>query len=207
MKIVLLGAPGSGKGTQASYISEKYGIPHISTGDIFRDNIKNKTPLGLKIKEIIDRGDFCPDEITIKIVEDRLNKPDCKNGFVLDGFPRNLFQAEELDKFNSPEVVINLDVKHETIIERIAGRRVCPDCKASYNTDTIGNNMTCEKCGATLVIRDDDNPQSVKERLTVYANQTAPLIDFYKNQGKLKVVHGHIKSEDVFNDIMKVLNK
>lgn len=205
MKIVLLGAPGSGKGTQAGYISEYLKLPHISTGDIFRENIKNKTPLGLQIKEIIDKGHFCPDDLTIKIVVERLNMPDCKNGYILDGFPRNLVQAEELEKFNTPDTVINLDVAHQTIIERLSGRRVCPDCKATYNADTIGDSMVCEKCGGKLIIRDDDNPESVKERLVVYESQTAPLIDFYKKAGKLKVVHGHVHSEDVFKDILKVI--
>ncbi len=205
MKIVLLGAPGSGKGTQAELLVEKLGYPHISTGDIFRDNIKRKTPLGIKIEEIIDRGDFCPDEITVEIVKNRLSLPDCANNYILDGFPRNTFQAEQLELFGSPELVVNLDVSEKTIIHRITGRRVCSECKASYHTDRIGNETKCAKCGGMLYVREDDNPESVKERLTVYNLQTKPLIDFYAKKNKLITISGEGSGEEVFNEVIKVI--
>lgn len=207
MKIVLLGAPGSGKGTQADLIVEKTGYSHISTGDIFRDNIKRKTPLGVAIAEIIDRGDFCPDEITVEIVKDRLSLSDCATNYILDGFPRNIYQAEQLDKFNPPDVVLNLAVSEKTVLHRITGRRVCSECKASYHTDVIGKSMTCEKCGAPLYVRKDDNEESVKERISVYNSQTKPLIDYYAKQGKLVNVSGEGSGAEVFEEVMKVITK
>lgn len=205
MKIVLLGAPGSGKGTQADLLVEKFGYPHVSTGDIFRDNIKRKTPLGLKIETIIDRGDFCPDEITVEIVKHRLSRSDCADNYILDGFPRNIFQAEELDKFSPPDIVINLDVSDETIIHRITGRRVCSSCKASYHTDYIGDKMVCDKCGGELFVREDDNHEAVKERISVYNAQTKPLVDFYSEQNKLVTVDGEGTGAEVFKQVMKVI--
>ena len=207
MKIVLLGAPGSGKGTQASLLKEKLGYAHISTGDIFRDNIKRKTPIGRQIEEIIDRGDFCPDEMTVEIVKDRLSLPDCADNYILDGFPRNIFQATELDKFSSPDIVINLDVSEKTIVHRITGRRVCTSCKSSYHTDVIGKSEICGKCGGNLKKRDDDNAESVKERISVYNTKTKPLIDFYTKQGKLVSVNGEGNGTEIFNELLKVLNK
>ena len=208
MRIVLLGAPGSGKGTQAELIFQKYGIPHISTGDIFRDNIKRGTPLGLKVKAIIDAGDFCPDDLTVEIVKARLSEKDCENGYLLDGFPRTLFQASELDKFCPPDKVVNLDVDYDVIRHRITGRRLCSKCGSSYHVDYIKDATTCAKCGGNLYIREDDNPVSVKERLSVYEKQTFPLIDYYKKQGKLVSVNGNNdKKEDTFASIVKVLGK
>lgn len=205
MKLILLGAPGSGKGTQAAYISEKYDLPHISTGDIFRENIKNQTPLGLKVKTIMDSGNFCPDDVTIELVKDRLSKSDCESGYLLDGFPRNLFQAEELDKFNSPDVVIDIEVDVKKIEHRITGRRSCPKCGNSFHVDFIGDAKTCPDCGETLIVRKDDTSETVKERLRVYQQQTTPLIDFYKRQGKLVQVDGDKSIQEVFEQIIKVL--
>jgi adenylate kinase len=205
MKLILLGAPGSGKGTQAAYISEKYDLPHISTGDIFRENIKNQTPLGLKVKTIMDSGNFCPDDVTIELVKDRLSKSDCESGYLLDGFPRNLFQAEELDKFNSPDVVIDIEVDIKKIEHRITGRRSCPNCGNSFHVDFIGDAKTCPDCGETLIVRKDDTSETVKERLRVYQQQTTPLIDFYKRQGKLISVDGDKSIQEVFEQIIKVL--
>ena len=205
MKLILLGAPGSGKGTQAAYISEKYNLPHVSTGDIFRQNIKDQTPLGIKVKQIIDSGNFCPDDVTVKLVEDRLLKDDCKNGYLLDGFPRNLFQAEELDKFSTPDAVIELDVDLSKIEHRITGRRSCPKCGNSFHVDFIGDTKICPDCGETLMIRKDDTPETVKERLSIYSKQTAPLIDYYKKQDKLIVIDGNKSVDEVFNEIVKVL--
>ena len=205
MKIVLLGAPGSGKGTQAEYLVRETGYPHISTGDIFRDNIKRKTPLGIKIAGIIDRGDFCPDEITVEIVRNRLSLPDCADSYILDGFPRNIFQAEQLDSFSPPDAVINLAVNEKTSIHRITGRRVCSDCKTSYHTDYIGSETNCFKCGGSLSVREDDNHDAVKERLAVYNAQTKPLIDYYEKQGKLVTVCGEGTGAEVFNKVRKVI--
>ncbi len=205
MKLILLGAPGSGKGTQASLIAEKYNLPHISTGDIFRQNIKNETPLGVKVKEIMNTGNLCPDDLTIELVKDRLSNEDCKNGYMLDGFPRNLTQAEALNKFAEPDVVIDIDVDLKKIEHRLVGRRSCPKCSGSFHIDFIGNTDICPDCGAKLIIRKDDNVETVKERLSVYQSQTAPLIEFYKKQNKLRVVNGDQAIDDVFCEIKKVL--
>ncbi len=206
MKLILLGAPGSGKGTQAAYISDKYDLPHISTGDIFRENIKNQTPLGLKVKEIMDRGNFCPDDVTVELVKERLKSSDCERGYLLDGFPRNLFQAKALDGFCSPDLVIDLEVDLNKIERRITGRRNCPKCGNSFHVDFIGDNDICPDCGEKLVIRKDDNPETVKERLRVYCEQTAPLKEFYKEQGKLVSIDGNKPIEEVFKQIVKVIS-
>lgn len=206
MKVILLGAPGSGKGTQAAYISDKYDLPHISTGDLFRDNIKNQTPLGLKVKEIMDTGNLCPDDLTVELVKDRLKEKDCENGYLLDGFPRNLFQAQALDKISAPDKVVNLDVDLNKIEHRITGRRSCSKCKNSFHVDFIGETEKCPDCGGELVIRKDDNKETVKERLTVYANQTAPLVEYYSKLGKLFNVDGDKSIDEVFAEIVKVLD-
>jgi adenylate kinase len=214
MRIVLLGSPGSGKGTQASKITAKYNIPHISTGDIFRDNIKHKTGIGLEAKKFIDKGHLVPDELTLKIVEDRFIQPDCADGFLLDGFPRTLFQAESLELELSRnscklDAVINLDVRNETIISRMTGRRVCSRCGATYNLTfnkpTVDN--VCDNCGGELIIRDDDKLETVTNRLEVYKTETQPLIDFYKNKGILITVNGELDTEVVFQNICKALEQ
>ena len=207
MKVILLGAPGCGKGTQAKYITEKYRLPHISTGDLFRDNIKNKTPLGQKVKAIMDSGNLCPDDLTVELVKDRLNQPDCKNGYLLDGFPRDLFQAEELDKINAPDYIIEIEVDTDKIERRITGRRSCPKCGGSFHIDVIGERNDCPDCGEELIIRKDDNPKTVRERLDVYFRYTAPLLDYYKNSGKLFKVDGNLAADEVFKQIEKVLGK
>lgn len=205
MKLILLGAPGSGKGTQAAYISDKYDLPHISTGDLFRENIKNKTPLGLKVKAIMDTGNLCPDDLTVALVKDRLSDSDCKNGYLLDGFPRDIAQAQALDNFSAPDKVINLVVDLSKIEHRITGRRSCPKCNGSFHIDFIGDVKNCPDCGSELTVRKDDNPVTVKERLDVYEHQTAPLIDYYAAQGKLINVNGDQAIENVFEEIVKVL--
>ncbi len=205
MKLILLGAPGSGKGTQAAYITDKYDLPHISTGDLFRENIKNKTPLGIKVKEIMDTGNLCPDDLTVELVKDRLNNPDCKNGYLLDGFPRDIPQAVALDEFAAPDVVIEIEVDLNKIGHRITGRRSCPKCGGSFHVDFIGNVDKCPTCGDILIIRKDDNPKTVKERLEVYQNQTAPLIEYYGKQGKLVKVNGDQPIDKVFEEVVKVL--
>ncbi len=206
MKVILLGAPGCGKGTQAKYITGKYGLPHISTGDLFRENIKNQTPLGIKVKAIMDTGSLCPDDLTVELVKNRLREPDCKKGYLLDGFPRSMFQAEALDAFEAPDVVIDIDVDLGKVERRITGRRSCPKCGGSFHVDYIGERNDCPECGEELIIRKDDNPQTVRERLEVYAEYTAPLVEYYDRQGKLRRVDGNLGIEDVFAQIVKVLD-
>ena len=204
MKIVLLGAPGSGKGTQAGLITKKYGIPHISTGDIFRENIREKTSLGIKVKAIIDAGNLCPDDLTVELVKDRLSKSDCANGWLLDGFPRNLVQAKALKEINEPDVVIDLEASNEIIKSRIAGRKSCLKCGGTFNTKYIGDSMVCPTCGENLIVRKDDNPESLENRLKVYHEQTEPLIAYYKGEGKLVgIPEGEY--EEVFANIVKAL--
>ncbi len=205
MKLVLLGAPGSGKGTQAGYISEKLNIPHISTGDIFRENMKNGTPLGLKVKEIMDAGNLCPDDLTVQLVKDRLSQPDCKNGYLLDGFPRNLFQATALNEFSAPDKVINIEVDFELIEKRITGRRSCQSCGNTFHVDYIGESSTCPNCGATLVTRKDDTKETVKTRLSVYMQSTFPLVNYYTEQGKIVNIDGNADIESVKQSIKEAL--
>ena len=181
MNLIMLGAPGSGKGTMAKLIAKDFELPHISTGDIFRENIKNQTEIGKQAKAIMDKGELVPDEITIKIVENRLKEDDCKDGFILDGFPRNLIQARALEKFAKIDRVILLDVPSEEIVRRIVGRRACKNCGEIYNTETY-DKPTCAKCGGELYQRDDDKLETVRNRLEVYEKQTAPLIDFYQDK-------------------------
>ena len=212
MKIIMLGAPGAGKGTQAKMIAEKYAIPHISTGDIFRANIKNGTELGKEAKKYMDQGKLVPDELTVKILLDRVAQPDCANGYVLDGFPRTIPQAEVLDKAlrdlgDKIDYAINVDVPDENIVNRMGGRRACVGCGATYhikyNAPKVEN--TCDTCGSDLIIRDDDKPETVQNRLSVYHEQTQPLIDFYEKQGVLKTVDGTVDMNDVFAAIVDIL--
>lgn len=183
MNIILLGAPGAGKGTQATRISEKFGLPHISTGDIFRDNIKRQTEIGMLAKSYTDKGQLVPDEVTCEIVKGRLQNADCKDGYLLDGFPRNLFQAEELDKFSKVDAVINIDIDLSLLMDRLCGRRVCKECGESYHVSTLGGETKCARCGGELYQRKDDNPETVQKRLDVYKAQTAPLIEYYTRKG------------------------
>ncbi|SEI68056.1 Adenylate kinase [Lachnospiraceae bacterium A10] len=212
MKIIMLGAPGAGKGTQAKKIAEKYGIPHISTGDIFRANIKNNTELGKKAKEYMDQGLLVPDELTCDLVTDRIQQDDCSKGFILDGFPRTIPQAEALDKAltamgQSMDYAVNVDVADENIIDRMSGRRACLKCGATYHIITIPpkSEGICDNCGSELVQREDDKPETVKKRLDVYHEQTQPLIDYYNNQGILRTVDGTKDFEGVFQDIVMIL--
>ena len=203
MKLVLLGAPGAGKGTQAVKVAEKYKIPHISTGDIFRKNIKEKTPIGVIAQSYIDKGQFVPDEVTVEIVKNRLAEDDCKNGFILDGFPRNVYQAEQLAPI---DVVLDVDVPLDRLSDRLTGRRVCSGCGESYHVSTLEGRNTCAKCGENLYQRADDNEETVAERLNVYRKQTQPLIDFYSKKNLLKTVDGNQKQDEVFADVEKVLS-
>ena len=207
MNIILLGAPGAGKGTQATRISEKYGLPHISTGDIFRDNIKRGTEIGLLAKSYTDKGQLVPDEVTCKIVEGRLAEEDCKGGYLLDGFPRNLFQAQELDKFAKVDAVINIDIDLSLLMDRLCGRRVCKSCGESYHVNFLNGKTTCDKCGGELYQRKDDNEETVGNRLKVYTEQTAPLIDYYKGKGVLIDIDGVGAIDVVFARICAALDK
>lgn len=212
MKIIMLGAPGAGKGTQAKRIAEKYGIPHISTGDIFRANIKNGTELGKKAKTYMDQGALVPDELVVDLVVDRVAQEDAKNGYVLDGFPRTIPQAEALDaalaKINEKvDYAINVEVPDENIIDRMSGRRACVACGGTYH---VKYNPTkaegiCDSCGGKLILRDDDQPDTVKNRLQIYHEQTQPLIDYYSNQGIMKEVDGTVDMNDVFHAIVEIL--
>ena len=193
MKLILLGAPGAGKGTQAEFISEKYNIPMVSTGNMIREALKNKTELGLKAKSYMDGGQLVPDEVVIGIIKERLSGEDCKNGFILDGFPRTIPQAQALDNMGVElDRVIDFEVPDEAIIERMSGRRVCSSCGSSYHTlhKPPVKEGVCDKCGAELVQRKDDAPETVKERLRVYHTETEPLKDYYEKTGKLRVVVG-----------------
>lgn len=212
MKIVMLGAPGAGKGTQAKMIAAKYQIPHVSTGDIFRANIKNGTELGKKAKEYMDQGLLVPDELTVDLVIDRLSQEDCQNGYILDGFPRTIPQAEALNaaltkRGEKMDFAVNVDVPDENIVNRMSGRRACVGCGATYhivhNPSKKGD--SCEVCGEKLILRDDDKPETVQKRLTVYHDQTKPLIDFYTGQNILKTVDGTQDMNAVFEDIVKIL--
>ncbi|MBE6046951.1 MAG: adenylate kinase [Clostridium sp.] len=213
MKIVLLGPPGAGKGTQAKSISNRYSIPHISTGDIFRKNISENTPLGVEAKSYMDNGQLVPDEVTINMVKERLKEDDCKNGYLLDGFPRTVSQAEALEAFlnernESLNTSLLIDVPTEFILERMTGRRVCPSCGASYHIKfNPAVDGKCELCGTEVVQRKDDTEETVKERLDVYKEQTQPLIDFYKEKELLSVVDGTKAINEVFEDICDVLGK
>ncbi|MCC8025227.1 MAG: adenylate kinase [Clostridium sp.] len=212
MKIIMLGAPGAGKGTQAKKIASKYHIPHISTGDIFRSNIKNGTELGMKAKSFMDAGGLVPDEITIGMLLDRIHEADCANGYVLDGFPRTIPQAQSLTKAledmgESVDYAVNVDVPDENIISRMSGRRACLACGATYHIvyNAPKKEGVCDVCGQQLVLRDDDKPETVKKRLDVYHEQTQPLIDYYKKAGVLAEVDGTMDMEDVFQAIVKIL--
>ena len=212
MKLVVLGAPGAGKGTQAVILSEKLKVPHISTGDIFRSNIKDGTPLGKLAKQYIDSGALVPDDVTIGIVKDRLQKPDCENGFILDGFPRTIAQAQSLDDILSSmgtklDSVLDLEVKDEVIVQRLSGRRVCPDCSASYHIDfnPPKKDTICDNCGAKLIQREDDREQTVINRLKTYHAQTEPLIGYYREKGILQKAHGKRQIADTTIEVFRAL--
>ena len=214
MNIILLGAPGAGKGTQASRISDNYKLPHISTGDIFRENIKNQTPIGLLAKSFIDQGQLVPDEVTCKIVEERISREDCKNGYMLDGFPRTIAQAEALQQLTSEihrpvTVVVNIAADQSVLLRRVSGRRVCKTCGAPYHIETLKpkKDGVCDLCGGPLMQRADDNEDSLKVRLDAYEHQTLPLLDFYSKLGLVKEVNGLQEIEDVFASICQLFTE
>ena len=200
MKLIFLGPPGAGKGTQAEKISELYGIAHISTGDMLRSQMREGTPLGAEAKGYIDRGELVPDELIVAMVAERIKEEDCANGFLLDGFPRTVSQAEALNGISDIDMVIDIPEPAERLMERIGGRRMCSGCGAGYHTSSYHKD-TCEKCGASLYIRDDDRPETVKHRITVYERQTKPLIDYYREKGNLSRVNGDNTPDRVFDDV------
>ena len=208
MNLILLGAPGAGKGTQATKIADRYGLVHISTGDTFRANIKAGTEIGLLAKSYTDKGELVPDEVTCAIVKDRLTWEDCKKGYLLDGFPRNLFQAEALDTFAEIDGVVNINIDHKLLMDRLCGRRVCKECGESYHVSTLNGATTCARCGGELYRRKDDNPETVGARLAVYNEQTAPLIDYYTKKGNILNFTGtEAPAEVLFEEIKKVLDR
>ncbi len=214
MKLILLGAPGAGKGTQAKMLAKKYGIPHISTGDIFRANIKNATELGKKAKEYMDQGLLVPDELVVALVADRLQEEDAQKGFILDGFPRTIPQAEHLDKTllemgTKIDKVIDVDCPDENIVQRLSGRRACIKCGGTYHLEHLKPKKEgiCDVCASELVLRDDDKPETVIKRLQIYHEQTQPLIDYYNTQGVLVSVDGKLPIEDAFEIIVQILGE
>ena len=208
MKIIMLGAPGAGKGTQAKQIADKYQIPHISTGDIFRTAIKNQTPLGVKVKAIIDSGALVSDDLTVELVKDRLSQADVANGFILDGFPRTIPQAEALEGIAKVDAVVNFDIADEGVVERLSGRRVCKGCGQNFHVTFLppAKENTCDACGAELYTRDDDQVEAISHRLVVYRQQTAPLVDFYRERDKIVDIDARPATEailDQFRDKFK----
>ena len=207
MNVVFLGPPGAGKGTQAVRVCERLGIPQISTGDILRKAIREQTETGLKAKSYIDQGLLVPDEVVIDIVRERLAMPDCQNGYILDGFPRTVPQAQALAGFARIDAVIDIEVSDEQLVARLSGRRVCPACGATFHVSSLGGRTDCDKCGAGLVQRDDDKAETVLNRLNVYHAQTAPLIDYYGSQGLLKTVDCSQPLDDCFAAILRALGE
>ena len=207
MNLIFLGPPGAGKGTQAVRVCERLGIPQISTGDILRRAIKDQTPTGLAAKSYIDKGQLVPDSVVIDIVRERLEADDCKGGYILDGFPRTVPQAEALATFAKIDAVVDIAVDDDKLTERLSGRRVCLACGGTYHVSTLGGKTTCERCGAELIHRDDDRAETVRSRLAVYHAQTAPLIDFYAKQDLLKVVDGAQPMDDCFSAILTALGE
>ena len=206
MKLIMLGAPGAGKGTQASLLAGLYNIPHISTGDIFRDNIKRGTPVGREVKLIIDAGALVPDDLTICLVKERLSQADCAGGYLLDGFPRNLYQAESLESINPPDMAVNVEIDQDILVDRLAGRRACSACGGTYHISSVPSEI-CPVCGETLAVRPDDVPETIRRRLEIYNIQTAPPIAFYRQLGKLLDINGNQPIEKVCGDIVEGLRK
>ena len=214
MKIIMLGAPGAGKGSQASRIANEYHLPHISTGDIFRANLKEETELGKQAKSFMDKGELVPDDITIAMLLDRIHKEDCKNGYILDGFPRTIPQAEALKEALAKQgekidLALDVEAPDDLIIQRMAGRRTCPNCSAIYHTETLKPKKEgiCDLCGAELVQRKDDNEETVKNRLKIYHEMTEPLISYYKKENILEEVDGMEKLDAVFEKVKEIINK
>lgn len=205
MKLIFLGPPGAGKGTQAMGVSSSLQVPHISTGDMFRAAIRNATPTGVEAKRYIDAGQLVPDSVVIAMVKERLAMPDCANGYLLDGFPRTVEQAEALDTFAAPDAVVNIDVPDDRLLARLTGRRVCGKCNGTFHISKLADEKVCPVCGSELIHRDDDKPETISRRLGVYHAQTQPLIGYYEGLGKLKRIDGDAAPEAVYSNIMASL--
>ena len=205
MKLIFLGPPGAGKGTQATGVSSHLRVPHISTGDMFRNAIKNQTPTGLEAKKYMDAGQLVPDSVVVAMVKERLAMPDCANGYLLDGFPRTVDQAQALEQFATPDAVIDIEVPDEMLLERLTGRRVCGKCNGTFHISKLADEKLCPVCGDALYQRDDDKPATISNRLNVYHEQTAPLIGYYAGLGRLKRIDGNARPEDVFQNILSSL--
>ena len=205
MKLIFLGPPGAGKGTQATGVSSHLRVPHISTGDMFRSAIKNQTPTGLEAKRYMDAGQLVPDSVVIAMVEERHAMEDCANGYLLDGFPRTVEQAEALEKIAAPDAVIDIEVPDEKLLDRLTGRRVCTKCSGTFHISKLADEKLCPVCGGELYQRDDDKPATISNRLNVYHAQTAPLIGYYAGLGRLKRIDGDDRPEDVFHKILSSL--
>jgi adenylate kinase len=208
MKLVIFGPPSAGKGTQAQKLSKQYGIPQVATGDLLRKAVADKTPLGLKIKSYLDQGKLGPDEVIVQLIKERVAKPDCKNGFLLDGFPRTMGQAKELERMTDIDLVLSIVVDFESLVERAVGRRTCPKCSAVYHIkfNPPMNAGICEKCGSKLIQRDDDKEETVRNRLKVYQEQTAPLIEYYRKKGKLVDIDGSGGIDAVFAQMVDAIS-
>ena len=205
MKLIFLGPPGAGKGTQATGVSSHLRVPHISTGDMFRAAIKNETPTGLEAKRYMDAGQLVPDSVVVAMVKERLAMDDCANGYLLDGFPRTVEQAEALEAFAAPDAVVDIEVPDEMLLARLTGRRVCPKCNGTFHITKLADEKVCPVCGDELYQRDDDKPATISNRLNVYHEQTAPLIGYYAGLGRLKRIDGNARPEDVFQKIIASL--
>ena len=205
MKLIFLGPPGAGKGTQATGVSSHLRVPHISTGDMFRSAIKNQTPTGLEAKRYMDAGQLVPYSVVIAMVKERLAMPDCENGYLLDGFPRTVEQAEALEQFAAPDAVVDIEVPDEMLVDRLTGRRVCATCSGTFHISKLADEKLCPVCGGELYQRDDDKPATISNRLNVYHEQTAPLIGYYAGLGRLKRIDGNARPEDVFQNILSSL--
>ena len=208
MKLVIFGPPSAGKGTQAQKLSKQYGIPQVATGDLLRRAVADKTPLGLKIKSYLDQGKLGPDEVIVQLIKERVAKPDCKNGFLLDGFPRTMGQAKELERMTDIDLVLSIVVDFESLVERAVGRRTCPKCSAVYHIkfNPPMNEGICEKCGSKLIQRDDDKEETVRNRLKVYQEQTAPLVEYYRKKGKLVDIDGSGGIDAVFGQMVDAIS-
>lgn len=205
MKLIFLGPPGAGKGTQATGVSSHLRVPHISTGDMFRYALKNETPLGVEAKKYMDAGQLVPDSVTIAMVKERVAMPDCENGYLLDGFPRTVDQAIALDGFAAPDAVVSIDVPDEKLLDRLTGRRVCTRCNGTFHISKLADEKVCPVCGNELYHREDDKPETISKRLSVYHEQTAPLIGYYEGLGKLKRVDGDCAHDVVLSNILASL--
>jgi adenylate kinase len=209
MKLVIFGPPSAGKGTQAQKLSKKYSVPQIATGDLLREHVAKKTPIGIKVKEILDQGKLGPDDLIVQMIKDRVSQPDCKDGYLLDGFPRTLNQAKHLEKMADIDVVLNIGVDTELLVERAVGRRICPKCASVYHVEFNPPKMegTCDKCGSQLIQRDDDKEETVRKRLNVYREQTEPLIEYYKKKGKLVDIDGSLGIDGVFEQMVRAISR